>query len=146
MNDKCDPKIILICHLLIYYKNRRMSPLLFGLGVAVYNEFGSKSLINLMNGYGLMSNYDTICKFMSFAAQEQMLQTENYFVPKSLANVDINNPITIIDAAIDNFDRNEETIDGKNTTHILAMVLYQRCQANKSFEYDPKKFHQNHSI
>lgn len=55
--------------------------------------------------------------------------------------VDFNNPNTIIDAAIDNFDQNEEILDGKNTTHILAMVAYQRCKLNSGFEYFAEKFH-----
>ena len=33
----------------------------------------------------------------------------------------------MIDAAIDNFDQNEETLDGKSTTHAIAKVIYQHC-------------------
>ena len=32
----------------------------------------------------------------------------------------------MIDAAIDNFDQNEDTLDGKNTTHSMAIVVYRR--------------------
>ena len=37
---------------------------------------------------------------------------------------------TMIYASIDNFDHNEDTLDGKTTTHAMAYVLYmyQRCE------------------
>ena len=42
---------------------------------------------------------------------------------------DPSNINSIVDAAIDNFDQNEETINGKNTTHVMAIVLYQRIDS-----------------
>ncbi len=41
--------------------------------------------------------------------------------------MDLANADTFVDAAFDNFDLNEETLDGKITTHSMAAVLYQRC-------------------
>ena len=43
-----------------------------------------------------------------------------------------------MDAAIDNFDQNEETLDGKTTTHSMAAVLYQRCGALNDDESIPR--------
>ena len=42
---------------------------------------------------------------------------------------DPSNINSIVDAAIDNFDQNEETINGKNTTHVMTIVLYQRIDS-----------------
>lgn len=33
----------------------------------------------------------------------------------------------MIDAAIDNFDQNENTLDGEATTHALTAVIHKRC-------------------
>ena len=38
--------------------------------------------------------------------------------------MDLANADTFVDAAIDNFDQNEETLDGKTTAHSMAAVLY----------------------
>ena len=35
-----------------------------------------------------------------------------------------------VDAAIDNFDQNEDTLDGKSSTHSMAIVLYQRSSVS----------------
>ena len=43
-------------------------------------------------------------------------------------------PKSFIQMRSDNDDFNEETIDGKNTTHVTAMVVYQR----KPFGPEPK--------
>ena len=55
------------------------------------------------------------------------------YSPPGLEPVDINNPLTFLHAAIDNFDQNEETLDEKSTTHAMAMVVY---IANGSLEYN----------
>ena len=43
--------------------------------------------------------------------------------------------MTSLHAAIDNFDQNEETLDGKSTTHAMTMVVYQYI-TNGSLEYN----------
>ena len=47
-------------------------------------------------------------------------------IPRDISAYDPENVRTTVDAAIDNFDQNELTIDGKNTIHSMAVVLYQR--------------------
>lgn len=38
-----------------------------------------------------------------------------------------------IHASIDNFDLNEDTLSGKNTTHSMAMVLFQKKSSISTF-------------
>ena len=45
---------------------------------------------------------------------------------------------TLVDADIDNFDQNEETLDGKTTTHSIAAVLYQICRTLNDDESIPR--------
>ena len=45
---------------------------------------------------------------------------------------------TMIDAAIDNFDPNKDMLDGKTTTHSIAVVLYQRCEVISDDEHLPR--------
>ena len=52
-------------------------------------------------------------------------------------------PGTFVQIVADNNDLNEETMDGKNTTHATTMVVYQR----KVFGPDPPPVHHaDHSI
>lgn len=39
---------------------------------------------------------------------------------------------------MDNFDLNEETIDGKNTTHSMAIVVFQQ-HTDRNFVYCQKR-------
>jgi len=48
------------------------------------------------------------------------------YIPRGIGAYRADDVQTIVNAAIDNFDQNEETLDGKSTTHCMAAVLYQR--------------------
>ena len=48
-----------------------------------------------------------------------------------LEHVDSTGPM--IDASIDNFDQNEENIDGQSATHAMAMVKYERSDSVTTF-------------
>lgn len=97
------------------------------LGLHLHHETGSKKIINVLKSYGVCDNYGEIRKLTIAIAEEQLSKTIiDIFVPFTLSNVNILDSNTIIDAAINNFDLNEETLTGENTTHSLAMVLYQQ--------------------
>lgn len=95
-----------------------------GLGMSVKHLTGSKQLVTLLNRMGHCSSYDEI------------VQVENSLANESLAKADVSgviiptniNPGTFIQMAADNNDINEETIDGKNTTHATTLAIYQRKQ------------------
>ncbi len=75
-----DPKILFIGHLFMFFKKRHLSPLSFGLGIAIYNEFGSKSLLNILASYGIVCSYN-IRKFLTIAAHDQ-IQMQDTYIPK----------------------------------------------------------------
>lgn len=47
-------------------------------------------------------------------------------IPKRLQKVQSVDDVHITEPAIDNFDQNEATLDGKSTTHAMATVLFYR--------------------
>ena len=49
-------------------------------------------------------------------------QEEDTYIPRGLNTKDG----ILFDAAIDNFDKNEDTVYCKTTTHSMAIVLYKR--------------------
>lgn len=58
---------------------------------------------------------------------------ESVYIPQQLHLVD-GTEENFIHASIDNFDLNEETIDGKGTTHSMAMVIFQKKTDFQSHE------------
>lgn len=58
-------------------------------------------------------------------------QEENTYIPRGLNTNDGN----LIDIVIDNFDKNEDTVDGRTTTHSMVAVIYKRshvCSSDRS--------------
>ena len=127
-------KIVYICHQIISQNLSIQTPLLFGLGIVIHHETGSKNLVNTLNSFGLSTSYDYIRKYTTALAADQ-INIEGVYIPRNIGPVVLDDSCTIIDAAIDNFDMNEETLTGKNTTHSMAMVLYQRSNVSSDVLY-----------
>lgn len=68
-------------------------------------------------------SYDEVRQFLTSAAADQLQRSKRVYIPNGLTR---STEHGMIDAAIDNFDQNEETLDGKNTTHCMAIVVYRR--------------------
>ena len=70
------------------------------------------------------------------SSYEETEEVKTSLVNESLAKADIAgiviptniSPCVFIQMAADNIDINEETLDGKNTTHATTLALYQRKQ------------------
>ena len=114
-------KILNICHNLISQAQKVRSSITLGLAIRVHHDFGSKKLIDDLHALGISVPYDEIRQFLTSVAIDQ--KTDDIYVPRGIRNYSN----TLIDAAIDNFNKNEETLDGKSTTHAMAAVLYKRC-------------------
>ena len=112
--------VIALSHNIIAQSQRVRTPITLGLGLYVHHEFGSRRLVEQLNLLGHSISYDEVRRFLTSAAVD--VQGQEVYVPKGLQE----QPNCTIDAAIDNFDQNEATLDGKSTTHAMASVIYQR--------------------
>ena len=94
-----------------------------GLAMSVKHLTGSKQLITLLNRMGHCSSYEEIEQVETSLANENLARADvsGVLIPTNI------NPGTFIQMAADN-DINEETIDGKNTTHATTLAIYQRKQ------------------
>ena len=122
---------ISICQNIIAKARSIRSPISLGLALYVHHEFGSKQLLEELHKLGYTISYDEVRRFLTSAAVDQ--QAQDVYVPVGLQNPGDEN--VQIDAAIDNFDQNEETLDGKSTTHAMAAVVYKRCNLNATEEH-----------
>ncbi|CAB4003576.1 Hypothetical predicted protein [Paramuricea clavata] len=108
------------------------------LAMSVKHITGSKQLETLLNRMGHCSSYVEIEQVETSLANESLARskTSGVIIPTNI------NPGVFIQMAADNNDINEETLDGKKTTHATAMAIYQRKQ------YGPKParvVHADHS-
>ena len=113
-------RILSIAQDILFACNRGiLTPKHIGIGVTVKHLTGSKEVIKLLNRFGHSISYDEVIKLEKGLAQQTLIdQGEN--------SVAI--PANISAGTFDNLDFNEQTLDGKNTTHATTLVLYQRTE------------------
>ena len=129
--DHIDMKILAICDNIISISCKILTPITFGLGVKLHHDFGSRDLIQDLYSLGHCIHYDEMRKFLTAASDNEIKAQSQTGIPGGISLYDPSNINSIVDAAIDNFDQNEETINGKNTTHAMAIVLYQRIDSSQ---------------
>ena len=90
--------------------------------MSTHHLTGSKQIIILLNRMGHCISYGEMTSVDVSLATEVLAQSEEYdtVLPSNIS------PQSFIQMGPDNDDFNEETIDGKNTTHVTTMVMYQR--------------------
>lgn len=120
--------MIAICHDLIGQSRQIHTPITLGLAILIHHDFGSKTLINELSAMGHCVSYTEVRHFLTSEAADQISRTEQgIYIPTGLSGVGI------VDAAIDNFDQNEDTLDGKHTTHAMASVVFRRGQVSTAY-------------
>ena len=89
--------------------------------MSTHHLTGSKQIIVLLNRMGHCISHDEMKSVDASLATEVLLQSEEYdtVLPSNIS------PGSFIQMGSDNDDFNDETIDGKNTTHVTTMVVYQ---------------------
>ena len=97
--------------------------------MCVHHLTSSKRLIELLNRMGHCVSYDEMRAVNTSIAEEVLAKVEEFgtVIPTNIK------PGTFVQIAADNNDLNEETLDGKNTTHATTMVIYRK----KTFGPDP---------
>ena len=109
---------------------RVKTPKHVSLAMSTHHLTGSKQIIILLNRMGHCISYDEMKNVDASLATGVLAQSEEYdtVLPSNIS------PGSFIQMGSNNDDFNEETIDGKNTTHVTTMVVYQR----KPFGPEPK--------
>lgn len=125
-NTADERKILMFAQDLIHCAShaRIKLPKHVGLAMTVKHLTSSKLLITILNRMGHSSSYSEIEQVETSLANESLAQADakGVIIPTNI------NPGGFIQIAADNNDINEETLDGKNTTHATTLALYQRKQ------------------
>jgi hypothetical protein len=107
-----------------YSKGFSKNNLQIGLGLFLYNTVRSKKVIDLLYAMGFSCSYSDVRSMTTALAKEGLNNDNECYIPYGLQVVKQDDQ-NYIHASIDNFDLNEEAIDGKNTTHSMAWVFFQ---------------------
>ena len=119
-------KALAICHNIIALTCSTQTPITFGLGVRIHHDFGCRSFIEDLSAVGYSISYDEIRWFLTSVAKDEIDKCESdVYIPRGISTFDNQDPSSMVHSAIDNFDQNEDTLDGKSSTHCMAVVLYQ---------------------
>ena len=113
---------------LIFACNRNiLPPKHIGIDVTVKHLTGCVELIRILNRFGHSISYDKVINLEKGFVQQVLEDNESddMAIPTNIS------PGKFVQAAADNLDFNEETLDGKHTTHTTTLVLYQRTQNGK---------------
>lgn len=122
-------KVLSICQTIIAQSINAITPLTLAIGISLHHNFGSRQVVEQLSSLGFSVSYDEVRRFLTSAAVQG---NDDVYVPKGLLPSSEND--SPVDAAIDNFDQNEDTLDGKSTTHSMATVLYKRGDTTVSGE------------
>ncbi|KAK5640660.1 hypothetical protein RI129_002639 [Pyrocoelia pectoralis] len=95
-----------------------------GLGLYLYNNVRSKKVIDLLHNMGVSCSYNDIRSLITSLAKNAVKTENHIYVPYGIQSVDQEKK-NYIHSSIDNFDLNEETLSGKDTTHSMALVVFQ---------------------
>ena len=94
-----------------------------GFVAQLHNEFGSRHFIDTLHLYGCCVSFDDLMRFMTSAAEVKIETLQKgVCVPNDI--VSINDGGNLIRERDDNIDINAETVDGKNTFHSIARVVF----------------------
>lgn len=117
----------------IHYINsggRQRTPMHCLLGLSTYSKTKSKSTITALNRLALSISYDDVLRIRFRLAAYAKINSENKVpLPSHFS------PSSYVTAAFDNFDHNEATTSGLNSTHDTVAVLFQDLHKN----YNKKK-------
>jgi len=120
-NDADERKIVCMAQDAIHCSShgRVKLPKHVGLAMSVRHITGSKQLVSILNRMGHCSSYDEIESIDTGLAKEILAKSQQTgtVLPSNIY------PGSFIQFAADNNDLNEETLDGKSTTHATTLVV-----------------------
>ncbi|XP_048253265.1 uncharacterized protein LOC124140320 [Haliotis rufescens] len=121
-SDRNTLQMISLCHILMnaVAPNPYQSPLLFSTGLFIHQTTRSKLVLNLLSSLGMTMSYDTILDFERSAVTSRNIDDLH-------PGIGVNEDGTegFCQWIADNFDYNEDTISGHNSTHVMGIIACQ---------------------
>jgi hypothetical protein len=118
-------KSLAVAECILHTSQNSVTPLHIGLAIQLHHECGSRRLIDTLSSYGFCTGYDELRRFMTANAKSEIERIQDgVYIPSGVVSVAAGG--SIIQEGADNIDINCETIDGKNTMHSMARIVFQQ--------------------
>ena len=107
-----------ICHVIMHAvgKKHYISPLLLSVGLFLHQTTHSRIILDVHSSLGLSASYKQVMSFEKSAA----VHVGNKFLDDVLK---AEGKLPFCQWVADNFDINEDTISGENTTHVMGIIM-----------------------
>ena len=121
-NEELNREILFVAQNIIYISSHRQkdAPKQVGLAVSLRHLTGSKSAIQVLSHHGHLCGYDKVSRIDTSIALDQISRVKDDGVIIS-SNIRFD---TFIQAAADNTDLSEETLDGNKKQHMDQALYY----------------------
>ena len=96
-------------------KKHNISPLLLSVGIFLHQTTRSRTILDVLSSLGLSASYEQVMSFVKSAAVHE----GNKFLDDVLK---AEGKLPFCQWVADNFDLNEDTIFGENTTHVMGII------------------------
>lgn len=129
-----------------YAMNNEHSPKHISLAQEIHHATRKTELVDVLSKLGHTISYSDLLNLDQLILKKLAFNQNNSFI-RIPSNI-IKNPSLFLHGAIDNNDFMEETLSGKNTTHVTSMVLYQEnsCHAQADVHFMTKENVKNVSL
>ncbi|KAL7288521.1 hypothetical protein TKK_0017265 [Trichogramma kaykai] len=138
VDDDLLRKCVTISECIIYCatkgKKKISTPFHQGLALQLHYTFGSKMLIEILHSHGFCIHYDELRRILTAIAESEIEKSATVYVPSGV--ISRNNGGLMIQEGDDNIDVNAETIDGKNSYHVMGRVIFQNQSSHHQIDFD----------
>ena len=114
--------LIMICNMITTQLKKTPCPLQVTLGTVIRE----KEIIQQLHKFGVVCSYDEVLRFRKSAAIASKQVTSRGLVDVSYHGAGL------VQVVVDNFDANISSQNGWQSTHALALLLTQTCDANNN--------------
>ena len=106
-----------ICHVIMHVAGKKyyVSSLLISVGIFLHQTTRSRIILDALSSLGLCASYQQVMLFEKAAA----VHVSNGFLDAELKKGE---KLPFCQWVADNFDFNEDTITGENTTHVMGII------------------------
>ncbi|XP_053391138.1 uncharacterized protein LOC128553968 [Mercenaria mercenaria] len=132
-----DQRIVSVCSDITYLVKHVITPKHLGLSIYLHHSFGSKKLIEDLHSHGYTLSYNEYRQFLTSAALHASSMQKKTFsgaiIPAHMSREERPDDDLIVVAA-DNWDHNEATLSGKQSTHAMTSILVtgrNRCASER---------------
>ena len=118
-------KCVSLTECIVSSSQKMETPLQIGLAIQLHHEYGSRNLIDTLHSHGFCVSYDELRRFITSVAEVELSRLKDQtYVPSGI--IPVSNGGSLVQEGDDNVDINAETIDGKDTFHSMARVVFQQ--------------------